>query len=155
MRGWVRILFIISVALNLLVAGIVVGGFFAHDRHGPQPKFDPVGGPLGAAFSEKDRDAMRREAQAEGADLPALRGRFHEDVAQLVTLLEAEPWDPEAVQAQLREMRSRGMARADLGEKVMVAHLGQMSADDRRAYAERLRERLLSFRKNGPGPRDK
>lgn len=152
MKGWVKAVFILSVTLNLLVAGVVVGGFLATERHPPRP---PVGdvtlGPLGDAFSREDRDAMRRAAERSGTDFGSMRKAFRADMDRLIAALSADPWDEAAVRDALAGMRARTLRRMELGEQVMLDRLETMTPADRRAYAERLRERTERMdRRIGP-----
>lgn len=141
-RNWLKLALGLSVGLNLLVAGAVIGGMIGHDRRMPRPPGDFGLGPLGAAFSPEDRRQMRRESAQAGADVSQLRTELRGDLDALAAALEAEPWNEAAVRAQLAQMHAHAMQRAQIGEQVMLDRLGRMTVDDRRAYAERLRARL-------------
>lgn len=154
MRGWMKVAFVISVALNLLVVGVLVGGLIARDRMGPPP---PPGGdfglgPLGAAFSEEDRREMRREAVRSGANLGSMRADLRADMTGLIAAVAQDPWNPDAVRAQLAGMHARAADRVAVGEQVMLDRLGRMSDAERHAYAERLRDRLPQGWRNAPPP---
>jgi len=70
---------------------------------------------------------------------------------RLIAALSADPWDEAAVRDELAGMRARTLRRMELGEQVMLDRLETMTPADRRAYAERLRERTERMdRRIGP-----
>ena len=138
---WVRVLLGVSLTLNLLVAGVVVGGILGHDRHPSRPEIEEVNlGPFTGAFSRDDREAMRRAADAEGLSFRAMRREAREDLDALIGALEAEPWDQGAVAAMIGRYRERTLGRIGIGERLMIERLEQMQPAERRAFAERLRQ---------------
>ena len=147
LRGWVKGVFILSLTLNFLVAGLVVGGLIGHARHPPPLPGDGGGtpeafslGPLSGAFSREDRLAMRRAAEGQGTDFRAMRAAIGSDFAQLEAALSTDPYDEGAVRAVLAEMRARTLMRMDLGEQAMLDRLRAMSPADRAAMVQRLRD---------------
>ncbi len=150
-----KMLLIASLAVNVLVAGMTVGGYLAADRDPPPRQPGPPDmalGPLGSAFSREDRAAMLREAEKAGADLGMMRANLRQDTQSLLTALTATPWDPDRVRQALADMRGRTERRAELGEQVIIDRLSAMSAADRLAYAEKLRARFDHMLSHGPEP---
>ena len=134
-RPW-RYLLVASLALNVAVAGVVIGSAF--DRHGPGrgPRMD---GPL-APLVMSLPDATRQELFAEMKRvLRADPGERRESFEALLSAIRAEPFEPEAVTAALREQRDLGDARLRALETALAAELADLSAEDRAEYAERLR----------------
>lgn len=143
---WMRAALIVSVTLNLLVAGVIVGGLIAHDRRPPHPVVGDVSlGPFTDALSKEDRAALRRAAQAEGRNFREMRERGSAELREVIAVLEQEPFDRARVEAMLGAMRARANARFDIGERLMIERLAEMGPEARRAFAERLRERLERF----------
>lgn len=146
MRGWLKVLFGVSLALNLLVLGVVGGAVMRHGGwdggHHP-PRADMVGGPLTRALSQKDkRDVareMRRTYRAEGR---GGRAAYHAAMQQLVTDLRAEPFDPDPVKVQMAHMRDMLGERVAIGQQILLDHLAQMDPDARHAFAARLEEAM-------------
>ena len=62
---WLRIIFFLSLALNLLVAGLVIGHMLGDGPDRRVPRVDRMGGPMTFALSHEDRraigDALRKE----------------------------------------------------------------------------------------------
>lgn len=146
-RGWVKGLLILSLTLNFLVAGVVVGGIIGHEKRPPHPPApdELTFGPLTGAFSKEDRSAMRHAAEGSGTDFKAMRAMIRGDFERLVVALQADPWDEAAVRAVLTEMRARSLKRMDIGEQVMLERLQAMTPEERKQFAARLSDGVKRF----------
>lgn len=149
-RRGVKIALFLSLALNLLVAGLVLGAV-VHHRHGRfsgPPRLDRAGGPMITALSPSDRraigNALREAASAPHPTRAELRGEYQ----AVVTALRAHPFDPQAVKTALEGQVRMLTQRAELGQALLLQHLQEMSDSERAAYAERLEKAL----ENGPPP---
>ena len=113
-RRWERILLVVSLGLNLLVAGVVIGGVATHDRRPPKHSVGAVSiGPLTYAFDKADREALRRAVQEQSTGIEDMRRALDADIARLATALRATPWDAEAAGSVLAGMRGRFEARGE------------------------------------------
>ncbi len=133
-----RVIFGLSIALNLLVVGALVGA-------GLRP--DPPGRDFGARMSlgrvlykelpREDRRTLRREVR-QRVDRETLR---QANVAsELYDALRAEPFDPDAInQLMDRQAQAQRTGQAAMRES-WIEVLSGMSAAERIAYAERLRQ---------------
>lgn len=154
-RGWMRVALIVSVSLNLLVAGVVIGAVIGHDKRPPRPVVGDVSlGPFTDALSKEDREALRRAAQAEGRNLRDMRRRASSDMREVIAVLEAEPFDKAKAGAVIGAVRSRAMERFAIGERLMVERLAQMTPEARQAFAARLRAQTERFERGAPPPRE-
>lgn len=152
MRGWLKVVFGLSLALNLLVLGAVGGAVVRHGgwdgRHHP-PRADIAGGPLTRALTQEDKRAvsreMRRAYRAEGR---SGRGAYRAAMQQLVADLRAEPFDPDPVKAQMAQMREMLGQRMAIGQQILLEHLVQMDPDARQAFSARL-EKAMARRWKG------
>jgi len=140
-RG-IRIALGISVALNLLVAGLVAGAVLRDG--GPRDRMvrDLDLGPFTEAFRPEDRDALRREFIARMPGMRDMRQEMRGDFGALLDVLRAEPFDLDAARAILDRQRGRMQERVDLGQALIVDRLAAMSAEERAAFADRLERRL-------------
>ncbi len=115
-----RVVLVVSLALNLAVAGVAAGWWL---RHG--------GGARG----------MRNAMRAQGGP----RGALLESMAALVADLRTEPFDASKVAARLAEQRAVFAARFEMGQAALVAHLANKSASERAAYADRLEAEIAAY----------
>ena len=140
-RG-IRILLIASLALNLLVVGVVVGGAF----RGKSPR--PFGGAemtLGAftqAMSPEHRRALgARLRDAQGAQRPG-QGARAEAIRSFLSALKADPFDPTAIEALFAEQQQRASAGMAAGQQALLEQLESMSPSERAEFADRIENRL-------------
>ena len=147
MRLWLRLVLFGSLALNLLIIGTVVSFVATHgpreSRRGP-PRADQMGGPLTAALSHEDKRAIGRAIRNEyrqRADRPS-RARVREEYRAVVAALRAQPYDPEPVRESLARQLAFASERQGVGNRLLLERLAAMSAQDRRAFADRIEEAL-------------
>lgn len=147
-RKWMPVLLIASLALNLLIAGVVLGTalrFKGSDRAAIPPGFGPA---LYYALPKSDRKSLKGE-------LSDLRGkgshRRKQDFGALSQALRAVPFDPTAVE-DLLEKQAQATAELQTAlHQQWLAQVTQMSAEERVKYADRLEEVV----RRGPGKHKK
>jgi uncharacterized membrane protein len=150
-RGW-RIVLIVSLALNLAVAGAIGGwvlrhGIGPHGRDAPHSaRLANLGGPLTHALDAGGRAAIAARLRAQSAAHEARRAALREGFDALLGDLRAEPFDPARVAARLEAQRAQVAGRFEAGHAALVAHLAQLSAPERAAYADRLEEQVSRWR---------
>ncbi|MDO9525380.1 MAG: periplasmic heavy metal sensor [Gemmobacter sp.] len=138
-RRWVKVILVISLALNLAVAGAIAG--IALRNAGPDrpPAVRDVGfGPWGGALDRDDRRALRERFAAERDRFTGSWREEREDRKALVAVLRADPFDPSALDALSARLAARGVERMQLGERMIRAHILDMSPKQRAGFADRL-----------------
>ena len=140
-----RIVLFLSLAVNLLLAGLVVGWLVSG---GAAPRgAGPSGfGLLGEALGPSERRSVARAVVRERSELVRGRRADRQTFARLADALEAEPFEPEAVRAILREFGERLTDRVARGTRIVGEVLIEASPERRAAYAARLREALAEGR---------
>ena len=151
-RRWIMPVLLASLAVNLMIAGLVAGSFLSPDgpRKGGEDRRairGVLGEPFFQALPAKDRRAMVRDIVAnrdrirEGRE--ALRGR----VAGFLDALRAEAFDRAEVERLLGEQRRAAIARQAFGETLLLDRLEGMTAEERSAYADALEDRLKGLKR--------
>ncbi len=151
-RRWLVPALLVSLAMNLLIVGIVVG--FAISPKAPNSNRvggnarSLIGAPFVQALPQEDRQALFKAIGAERGRLrenrEALRARFE----ALLGALQADPFEPEAVSELLQEQRSVAIRRQRIGETLLIERLNEMSSAERAEYADRLAHALRRLRRN-------
>lgn len=136
-RRWVTVLLTVSLALNLLVAGVALGTAY-RVKGGDHGKTPPGFGPaLYRALPKEDRKALRTELQERHLQGARLRGQ---DFAALEAALRADPFDPEVVEVLLRQ-QAQSMAELQAALQVeWLDRITSMTVAERQDYADRLQE---------------
>ncbi|WP_339107747.1 periplasmic heavy metal sensor [Thioclava sp. GXIMD4216] len=137
----------ISVTLNLLVAGVIIGGAFGPANRGPQPP--QVGlGPFDRGLTDADRQTLTKMAKAEGFEFNNYPGAMDVWLDRILTAIEQTPYDEVAVRDALNAHRMHIVSRIQTGEDIMVKWLGTLTPEDRKTFVERIR----THEEEGGGP---
>ena len=144
---WMKVTLVLSLALNLLVAGMVGGAVLRHglrpDGHHP-PGRTHIGRAYVQALERADRRTLWREMQAGRPD-----GGAQADPDAVLRALRATPYDPDALRDIMARQRQAGLARLRRGQRLLQERLAAMNDAERAAYADRLQE-LVRGRGHGP-----
>ncbi|MGJ8610455.1 MAG: periplasmic heavy metal sensor [Octadecabacter sp.] len=137
-QKWQRRLLVGSLAVNLLVIGVFVGGaVMGNGPRGPQ-RFDLTVGPLTRAMDDVHRQALRDDLRSSGAFERADRAGIREDTETLLATLRADEFD----ETTFREILIRQRVRLQKGQDVLLdavaGQIGEMSVEDRNAFADRI-----------------
>lgn len=139
----------ISVALNLLVAGVGLGSLFhAGGRDGrPEMTRDLAFGPFAESLRPEERRALRDYLQARAPELRSAASQRGRDITAVQAALRAAPFDPAAFTAAIDAMRGRLEGQLTLGFDGLKEVVMTMPEAERRALADRLDRGL---RRDGP-----
>lgn len=145
-----RLSLIVSVALNLVVLGIVAGAAL-RDPPRPHPDRGPAFGMFDRALTEDDRKALREAFRREAPDFRDEWQRMQADLGDLLTALRADPYDPAGVEAIFARQLERGQRMAGLGQRLMMERLAAMTPAERADFADRLSRRIDRENRDRPG----
>lgn len=145
-RLWMRIVLVVSLGLNLLVVGAIAGiaikgGPF---KHGGPPSHlaNQTIGPFTRALTLNDRRLIMRELRRQGEAEGWTREKHRQSMEEMVLLLEATPFDPDAFgnafEATVNGLQNRLLDASD----AFVLRLSDMTDEERAAYAARVREEM-------------
>lgn len=148
--GKVKALLIVSLALNLLVAGLVAGAWLRDGRPGGRDR-DPGFGPFGEALSDADRRELRRAFMARMPEMRENRAALRADMQGVVTALRAEPFDAAALSAAMDAALARMAGRIEVGQELLVDRITAMDEAERVAFADRLEAALKRGPRRAPG----
>lgn len=134
---WMRITLILSLALNLAVAGLVGGAVWRHG--GLDGMRQPPRSLIGAMLHELPRDDRR--AMREHARSRSERRVPHAEItAEMAQALRAVPFRPEPLAALITDHARRRAAFESDALAVWLDRVAAMSDRERAAYADRLQE---------------
>ena len=136
---WLRVVLVLSLALNLLVAGLVVGSAWKwRQSGGPARSVEFSMGPIGRALAVEDRRAMS-QALRDRPDLRPPNPREMRAVTEeLIVTLRETPFRPERFAEQLQTIRNRSQAIQQAGQLALVEIVAGMSDAERAAFADRV-----------------
>ncbi len=146
MKRGLKLLLVLSLGVNLLVAGIVAGAALRSKSDDTQRRhFQFAGGPLGQALPRDERRALGQQLRNH-PDMPRDgRALFANGMADVAALVVAEPFDAAALRQALADAQADLANVQSIATDLLVARIGQMSAEDRASFAAALQRR--SFRR--------
>lgn len=151
-KNWQRILLVASLALNLIIIGIVAGAFMGGGPSKSGQRFDLTAGPLTRAMDSENRDAVRDALRESGVFRPQNRSGMRADMQALVATLRADVFDADQFQEVLSRQRNRLQEGQQTVLRVVSDQIEGMTSDERAAFADRLEEQL---RRGPPQRRDR
>ena len=142
-KRWVSVVLAISLALNLLIVGVIVGSILSENKapRGQVEEARRVGygfGPYVAALSNRDKFAARRSLRARAEDLAQNRRAEREQVEKFIAVLRADPFVPDDLAELFQAQRVRAVERVAVGQEILLGRIGRMSTTQRQRYADRL-----------------
>ncbi len=133
---WMRVTLGISLALNLLVAGLAVGAalrFGAADGARAYPRVP--GGMIYGELPRKDRQELFRQVRDASRDLWRRR---REDALAVSARLRAKPFDAAALQELLSAQSDARRAWQEQVQRAWLRQVTQMSDAERADFADRI-----------------
>lgn len=140
-----RVVLVVSLALNLLVAGVMAGGVMkSAQMHRSSQAPD-----LRALWLALPEEARRDARQAEGPRNPERRTEQRDErraraaarQTEMLALLRAPVFDAQAFSSLLQTDHDERSARIAQAHEAFVARVSTLDAAERTAMAERLQER--------------
>ncbi len=160
---------LVSLALNFLLIGVLVGRLTAWPPH-PPPKDRSMGRP-GVAFSlpqigriadqlsDETRQAFRTHMDDNRPEFRRLRKEMRAIRRQTFEALTSEPFDQKAFEAAIARQQEVQMQSQELAQTAMVAFMSGLSAEQRAEFVaaltednERREERRERYRDHRKGP---
>ena len=141
-RRSVKVVLIVSLALNLAVAGLVLGAVMSHGgwpdlAHGRADL-------LLRALAPQDRRAIGTAVkEAQGGGRRAFRAAQTEALQEVVAALRATPFEAEALTEALAAKSAHMSATRAAADAALAKRLVAMEAPARLALADRLQEALM------------
>jgi uncharacterized membrane protein len=152
---WLRSLLVLSLGLNLLVAGFVAGRTLDIRREVRQPAPRDVAAALGLgpyyrALERDQRRALGRDVFAEiAADggPRSIRAGLRESFGAVLATLRAEPFDAATLAGLVTGQAESAERLRRIGQEALVARIAAMTPSERRAFADRLEDALRTGRR--------
>ena len=115
---------IVSVCVNLLLGGVMIGGRLHHD------------GPWWRNVPEEARPVMRQTFESHKAEFDARRDAARQARQKVADILKADPIDQAALDQALAELSQQSQSIMQLGNTMMVEVAKQLSPDLRAQVAD-------------------
>jgi len=146
--GWMKLLLIVSLSLNVAIAGLVGGNAIRHWQRGVasgkwqnEPGLDRRQTRILHMVPDARRDETRTILLARQDDYEAAREAMRAAQRALVEAIRQEPLNPERLAAALAERRQTSGRMWGIGYEQMAEIVRRLDAAERAEMATRLEER--------------
>lgn len=152
---WIKWALFVSLALNLLVVGVVVGAGASNRSAEKRPEPSRIArslglGPYGDALTKSQMSDLRPALSKRLPDIRNSRRNLRRGVSETVQLLRAEPFDPDAFEAIMNAQGAAAFKLQETGRAILVERVIAMSAEDRAVFADRLEKATKRGGLRGP-----
>ena len=150
-RLW-KVIFVLSLALNVAIVGVVIGATWRFQGSGPRlaSKVLDSGSIYLRALDKKHRRALGRKMWPAGGKTKNSRAEIAQGFERAIAVLRAEPFDSAAFAQVMQGHSSRAELRMKEARSILLNHLIALSAAERAAYADRLENALKGGNQRKP-----
>jgi uncharacterized membrane protein len=138
-RNLWKILFGISLALNLLIVG-AIGGAMLRMSKGPMANHRASGLLYMRALSFEDKKALRKELFRNKDSRKIIRAKEHSSYSSALKILKKDPFDRKAFEDLLDEQTKHSKSRQSSARVALVTQITRMTKEERLIYSERLED---------------
>jgi Spy/CpxP family protein refolding chaperone len=124
---------VVSLCLNLLLAGMIVGGRW-HDGHGRHGQF---GGGLMGSIPEEARPLIKDVFESHKAEFDTHREAIRQARMRVAELMKSDPIDQAQLDQALGSLLQQSQAMQRFGHQVMVEVAQKLPPEVRREMADR------------------
>lgn len=134
---FVKVLLVLSLGVNLAIAGVAVGAWTSNKP--PRPANPDAIAFLSFALPKEHRTALREQMVSRRDELRANRAALAGMRRQMIVALEAEPFELAAVEAVLQRQRDRFLELGNLAHSALLERISLLSAEERESYITSLK----------------
>lgn len=134
--GWMKVLLVVSLAVNVVVAGLFAGYLMKGGRDGAGPSRQVQW--IIKLVPESRRDETREHFRGIRDDMRAASIRRVEHLAEIVAAIRAEPYSDEVMREALSTWRDASMNRRVVVHDRLASLIGGFNAADRSEFADNL-----------------
>ena len=138
-RNLWKILFGISLALNLLIVG-AIGGAILRVGKGPMAKHHASGFLYMRALNFEDKKALKKVIFRNKNSRKIIREKEHSSYISAVKILKKDPFDRKAFEDLLDEQTKHSKSRQSSARVALVTQITGMTKEERLIYSERLED---------------
>lgn len=150
-RLW-KVIFVLSLALNVAIVGVVIGTTWRFQDKPPRPTLRvPESSSIYLrALDNSHRRELGRKLRRSDGTLKNVRAEITQGFEQAIAVLRAEPFDSDAFEQVMQAHSTRAEMRMQEARSILLNHLIALSAAERAAYADRLEQALRGGKQRKP-----
>ena len=138
-RNLWKILFGISLAINLLIIG-AIGGALSRAGKGPMIQHRASGLLYMRALNFEDKKVLRKKLFRNKDSRKIIRAKEHSSYSSAVKILKKDPFDRKAFEDLLDEQTRYSKSKLSSARAALVAQIANMTKEERLVYSQRLKD---------------
>jgi len=138
-RNLWKILFGISLAINLLIIG-ALGGALSRAGKGPMIQHRASGLLYMRALNFEDKKVLRKKLFRNKDSRKIIRAKEHSSYSSAVKILKKDPFDRKAFEDLLDEQTRYSKSKLSSARAALVAQIANMTKEERLVYSQRLED---------------
>ena len=142
-RNLWKILFGISLAINLLIIG-ALGGALSRAGKGPMIQHRASGLLYIRALNFEDKKVLRKKLFRNKDSRKIIRAKEHSSYSSAVKILKKDPFDRKAFEDLLDEQTKQSKSKPSSARVALVTQIENMTKEQRLIYSKRLEELVRS-----------
>jgi len=147
---WLKIVLFASLALNLLVVGLIAGAALGKGPHNRSPGLSALGfSPFVRALPRADRDAIAEAFKQKSGSFQDNRRALRREFDAFLTSLRAETIDEAELRRLIESQGKRVTERRGLAQELVIERIVAMTPEARAEFADELDK---AFKRRGPKP---
>lgn len=140
---WGKLVLAFSLALNLLIAGLIAGALLGKGPRDSNPLLRDLGfGPFVQALPTKDKREITREMIGKAGSLRENRRELRREFEAFLVLLRSETLNEASLRDAITRQRSRVSERQEVGQELLIQRILAMTPGARADYADALDKAL-------------
>ena len=145
-RNLWKILFGISLAINLLIIG-ALGGALSRAGKGPMVKHRTSGFLYMRALNFEDKKVLRKKLLRNKDSRKIIRAKEHSSYSSAIKILKKDPFDRKAFEDLLDEQTRYSKSKLSSARAALVAQIANMTKEERLVYSQRLEDLVHNKKK--------
>ena len=145
-RNLWKILFGISLAINLLIIG-ALGGALSRAGKGPMIQHRASGLLYIRALNFEDKKVLRKKLFRNKDSRKIIRAKEHSSYSSAVKILKKDPFDRKAFEDLLDEQTRYSKSKPSSARAALVAQIANMTKEERLVYSQRLEDLVHNKKK--------
>ena len=138
-RNLWKILFGISLAINLLIIG-AIGGALSRAGKGPMIQHRASGLLYMRALNFEDKKVLRKKLFRNKDSRKIIRAKEHSSYSSAVKILKKDPFDRKAFEDLLDEQTKHSKSKPSSARVALVTQIENMTKEERLIYSKRLED---------------
>ena len=137
-----KIIFAISLALNILIIGALGGATFKHSKNEfkgiSKLKDRQIGSFYIRALNQDQKDELRRKMRSQIINKKTIQANIEASRQEAIIILRSAEFDKNTFQVAFKAHGGKSLQRLELAQKNLISIINSMSLKERLEYADRI-----------------